>query len=488
MKRDTNNAYWRIFLLLSYQIITESIKPGEKVLSHAEISKRYHVSGQTARTVLKLLKDCGLIETSHGSVSRSALNPDDWYCYAGYEYASYRIDYLIDILHTMDILFPPFALLAARKCDKGTITELEDIIENMTAYMDAPVRFWRLTRRFWHTLEAQAGNAFYMQVRFSLGLFDFPPPVRQRRDEYTEWIDSVLKKIRCGDIKALHGLANPKNFDEFIEDAYPPLGNFKVPVSSPLVKGVEEIIWRLRDGETQNKSIFLDIISELAMHGCKPGDQLPSHKELAATYGVTHNTTVPVVQRLQKMGVVESIRGRGIFVCMTTEQIRSLHLEPEEVALRLKRGMDQLQFLALTIKPVILYGLKKVTADELSALTVKMYQPGNDLGALLYEAGILQNFINNHIRYTALKAIYSIIHEEVGPRFGLPGIMQYAPETVSDLRKQCAIAATLMKKNNMEAAAEKMHQFYSRCYSILEDLSKKAGYWEAAQKVPITLS
>ncbi|MET0604741.1 MAG: GntR family transcriptional regulator, partial [Baekduia sp.] len=60
---------------------------------------------------------------------------------------------------------------------------------------------------------------------------------------------------------------------------------------------------------TQLRSIMEDLIETL-----KPGDPLPSERELAERYGVARMTVRAEITRLAAEGRVERVQGRGTFV------------------------------------------------------------------------------------------------------------------------------------------------------------------------------
>src|SRR5580704_7131781 len=53
-----------------------------------------------------------------------------------------------------------------------------------------------------------------------------------------------------------------------------------------------------------------------------PGDQLPSERQLAATYGIARNTARGAIRLLVDVGLVTAEHGRGVFVRRSTPLIR----------------------------------------------------------------------------------------------------------------------------------------------------------------------
>jgi GntR family transcriptional regulator len=79
----------------------------------------------------------------------------------------------------------------------------------------------------------------------------------------------------------------------------------------------------------------------------RPGDRLPSVRELAMEMTLTHNTVAKAYQELEREHVIEVVRGRGTFVAMQPtvpnreeriaamrEQMRRLLVEAHHLQLR----------------------------------------------------------------------------------------------------------------------------------------------------------
>lgn len=65
--------------------------------------------------------------------------------------------------------------------------------------------------------------------------------------------------------------------------------------------------------------IYLQIISEfkrqIAIGQLKPGDRLPSQRDLATELKVNANTVQRAYREMELLGLVETLRGQGTFVC-----------------------------------------------------------------------------------------------------------------------------------------------------------------------------
>lgn len=73
----------------------------------------------------------------------------------------------------------------------------------------------------------------------------------------------------------------------------------------------------LHTGPPAYLQMITRIAQEVQAGRMRPGDQLPTVRELAALVGVNFNTSARAYRGLKKMGLVVSQRGRGTFVQVT---------------------------------------------------------------------------------------------------------------------------------------------------------------------------
>jgi len=66
---------------------------------------------------------------------------------------------------------------------------------------------------------------------------------------------------------------------------------------------------------------IIDNIKEQVIKGIlKPGDQLPSVRQLASMLTVNANTVMKAYGELERQEVIETIRGKGAFIAMTSNK------------------------------------------------------------------------------------------------------------------------------------------------------------------------
>ena len=69
---------------------------------------------------------------------------------------------------------------------------------------------------------------------------------------------------------------------------------------------------------------LVDILSEKIDHEYRPGDLIPSERELSERYGLSRTTVRLALQELERMGLVVRQHGRGTFVADRSAQTTNL--------------------------------------------------------------------------------------------------------------------------------------------------------------------
>ena len=69
---------------------------------------------------------------------------------------------------------------------------------------------------------------------------------------------------------------------------------------------------------------LVDILSEKIDHEYRPGDLIPSERELSARYGLSRTTVRLALQELERLGLVVRQHGRGTFVADRSAQTTNL--------------------------------------------------------------------------------------------------------------------------------------------------------------------
>ncbi len=80
-----------------------------------------------------------------------------------------------------------------------------------------------------------------------------------------------------------------------------------------------------------SKPIYMQIVDkinqQIVRNELKPGDKLPSVREMAVQSGVNPNTIQRTYTELERMAIVETKRGQGTFVVENEKVIQELKLQ-----------------------------------------------------------------------------------------------------------------------------------------------------------------
>ncbi len=98
-----------------------------------------------------------------------------------------------------------------------------------------------------------------------------------------------------------------------------------------------------------NQPIYLQIMNylkgEIITGKLKPGDKIPSVRELAAELQINPNTVQRTFQELEREEIVETRRGMGRYVTGREETIMNIKKEmAQDILDRFIRGMQELGF------------------------------------------------------------------------------------------------------------------------------------------------
>ncbi|MBO2521430.1 MAG: GntR family transcriptional regulator [Clostridia bacterium] len=87
----------------------------------------------------------------------------------------------------------------------------------------------------------------------------------------------------------------------------------------------------------QHSPIYQQIIDEfkraIARGELKPGDRIPSQRELASMVQVNPNTVQRAYREMEQLGITETLRGQGTFVTQDAGLVDSVRREMAERAL-----------------------------------------------------------------------------------------------------------------------------------------------------------
>lgn len=136
---------------------------------------------------------------------------------------------------------------------------------------------------------------------------------------------------------------------------------------------------------------LVDILTDKIDHEYRPGDMIPSERELSERYGLSRTTVRLALQELERLGLVVRQHGRGTFVAdrsaqttnlsqtySFTEQMRAMGREPETTILEfceMEADKNLAEHMGLHIGDKV-FKLKRLrSADNMPMMVERTYLP-----------------------------------------------------------------------------------------------------------------
>jgi GntR family transcriptional regulator len=119
-------------------------------------------------------------------------------------------------------------------------------------------------------------------------------------------------------------------------------------------------MFRLEIDMQSDVPIYIQIANQIrhmiATDDLKPGDQLPTVRQVAADLRVNFNTVARAYRRLDEAGIISTQLGRGTFILApeTVEQSEALrHKDLTSLTLQYLHGVQALGFTGEEVRPVL---------------------------------------------------------------------------------------------------------------------------------------
>lgn len=486
MKSDSPQ-YEKIYSILKNKIECGLLPSGSKLPSRASLCAEFGTSEKTVRRVVSLLEQDGLIDTAQRKRPTVAQRPEAGWPIGGKDALQklQRADDAAtdDLLKTGILLCYPLNKQGMLLCSGADWTTPEAIVAHMDPRQ--PTEFWRLSNRLWRFFIARNENELALRAVDGLGFaqVDPLPGTLAMRQQYHASLQMLLRTMQQG------GPAESVPFDDLFS-LYALLSDQKgagvrrVAPDSPLCAGTAALARELCKFQERYSSVYLHLLGLIAVGRYRPGDRLPSHQQLRQQYGVSIETTIKAVRVLQDWGVVTAKRGQGIFVAMDLAALQQIPIDPQLVAVHVRRFLDALALLSLTAEAVAAHAASRVTPDESRALLRQLDSLWND--NYLYQRSpiVLLEFITAHIQYGALRAIYGVVVDcyHIGP--SIPKLVNRAKSAASrGIYDLCIDAAQALAAGDGPLFAQKSSALFRHTHQLIVAECKRLGYWQAAMAV-----
>ena len=205
---------------------------------------------------------------------------------------------------------------------------------------------------------------------------------------------------------------------------------------------------------------------------------------LRKIYNVSVDTTVRAVQILQEWGVVEATPGKGIFVTMDLDGLKKLTISPGMIASHVRRFLDSLELLSLTVEGVAVHAAENASASEAQELYDEIDRLWNRLYLYDLTPRVLLNFITEHIQYDAMRSIYGVIQKNQHVGRSIPNLVNPVKTAVNcELHEQCMEAVGFLMEGRPRDFARKATEMFDHTRELVIGECRRLGYWEAAMAV-----
>lgn len=470
--------YERVFQILKNRIESGLLPIGSSLPSRSNLCEEFGTSDKTIRRALKMLKEKGLIDTQQRKRPVVCYNHNS--VYRTTRLALEKIDAMVtdDVLQTGVLLCYPVIKNGITLCKQEDLQIPRTILKNMS--IENPGEFWRLSKCFWRFFVARNENDLILRVVDSLGLSDLKPlqDDAASRARYSGQLQGFMRIIESG------GAPESAHFDDmsvlygFTSGNHPA---FHVSPDSVVVLGRKQLEKLLSGSDVRNAAVYMDLLGLIAVGRYKRGDKLPSHKELQEIYGVCVDTTIKAIQMMQEWGVVKTVRGNGIFVDMDPEELKKIQIPVHLVANQVRRYLDSLELLALTINGTACCAAPHITVEDIQEVKSRIDLLWNEEYLYGRTPAVLLDFIIEHTGIDALNGVYTLLQKNLRIGRSIPSLLNTAKTAVNcEIHEQCVEAIELLSAGNHTAFAEKTAEAFQNIYRLVTGECKRLGYYEAA--------
>lgn len=471
--------YEKIYRIIKNKIECGLLSNGSKLPSRAEMCREFGTSEKTIRHVVELLARDGLVETAQRK------RPVITYDHTGFERHKELIPVRKADASAANDFLKTGILLCYPVIDRGmSLCTGEEwrIPEVIVAEMDPgqPSVFWRLSNKFWRFFICRNENEMILRAVDGLGLsvLEPLPGTWEARSDYHAKLKEFLETVKNGgapesvcfkDMTSVYGT--------FREEAR----SCEAAPDSVIRTGAERFCRMFENDEERYSRVYLDILGLIALGRYKPGDQLPTHSEMRRIYNVSVDTTTKAVQLLSEWGVVTATPGKGIFVSLDLAAMSRIQIDPDLIACHIRRYLDSLELLSLTVGGVAAHAAASVTPEEAVRLRAEMEEVWEHNYLYQLSPIVLLEFLTEHIQYKSLQAIYRVILNNYHIGRSIPKLIHHSKDGPNrKIYKECLEAADLLKKGDSCLFSGKAAALFQDIHRLVLEECRRLGYYEAA--------
>lgn len=252
----------------------------------------------------------------------------------------------------------------------------------------------------------------------------------------------------------------------------------------PMLAGADELGKQLSLAQERYSSVCLDLLGLIAIGRYQPGDRLPTHDQLQKSYGVSRDTSVKAVRMLRDWGVVTAAPRCGISVEMDLAALQKIHIAPESIACHVRRYLDSLDLLTLTVERVAAHTAASVPPEDAQRLQAAISRQEEQPYEHQLIPRTLLDFITEHIQYGALRSIYGILARNFSIGRGIPKLVSRDKNPQNrEIYRKCTEAVDLLLGGDASLFAKRTADMFEQVRRLIVSECQRLGYWDAAMGV-----
>lgn len=339
-------------------------KYGDPIPSIEVLCQEFSVGAQTVKAALRRLREEGYISMGNGSTTKVLFRQTAEACSAfTRKYYSQRYDAFTDLYKTGELIMIPLLTEGIRRMDEQDFMYVEYLAE----YADCE----NLMLFYCYTLQ-KLENPLIMNLFWEAAFFQGFPFVREAGELVIQNIHAIGKGL-----KAIAASGKAHDWDRvehllctFHGDGFDTAIRFIKEFVHPVPE--EERIafnWRVYSGRPQIcYSLSLELLHEIYMGEYYADEYLPSYKEMSKKYKVSVSTIRRTIDLLNKLGVVQSVNGKGTRILSIGNRSPAPDFTSSAVNRNLAYFYLAFELLVFTCKDVTRNTLLLFSSDEKATL------------------------------------------------------------------------------------------------------------------------
>ena len=483
MKSDVIQ-YERAYQRLRNKIESGILPVGTKLPGRSVLCREFGTSERTIRRALELLEQDGFLEISPKKrpvVISAFLSPKGRALQQMKKTDAAQVN---DWMQTANLLCYPIYLRGLQRCTGEDWRIPERILSKMDP--NQPAEFWQRSSRLGRFFIARNENELLLRVVDSLGFRGKKPLLGslEGRIGYRSHIETLLQTVKRGEAPRQAELTAIFSQYRAIAEQAEEQQFHQLRSPCPMLAEAGGLEQQLTLARERYSSVCLDLLGLIAMGRYQLGDNLPTHDQIQETYRVSRDTSVKAVRMLRDWGVVIAAPRRGISVAMDLTDLKKIEIAPEFIACHVRRYLDSLDLLALTVGQSATHAAAHISPKEtqrlLNTLKRQLEQP--------YEhqliPRILLECITEHIQYDALRSIYKVMVGNLSIGRGIPWLASRDRNPTNGMIYQlCIESAQCLANGDTSRFAQMAAEVFAQVHHLVALECKRLGYWDAAMKV-----